>query len=418
MAGMGPTERTSTGTHDPLYARTAVVSDGESTLGIASVDLLWLPEPLVAEVRERVGVDELVAAATHTHSGPYLPVPVGEAVEFHPDELGFTREAVADVVEDVTEALVGAFGAAAGALSPATLRAGRTEAADPQLNRRSQGGLMGEVDGVGDRDPEADIDPELTALELRPEAGDRIVVYCYPLHTTTMSGTEFSADWPRVVADRVDGEVLFLNGASGDIVPRGSYTWQEQYDSPAAFSAAVGGTVADAVAAALRDAADRGPVEAPALSVSGRDIEVPLRTVDRGALADRRAELTAEMEAAGVDVENPLSDHPLARERFYIDGQLAVDAWERETLPAYLASARLGPVSTVTLPGEPFVRHGRELKAESAAPLPAVVGYANGMLGYLPTVDAYERGGYEVETARVGPDGIRTLRRTAGELLF
>lgn len=420
MAGMGPTERASTGVHDPLYARAAVVSDGESTLGIAAVDLLWLPGPLVGEVRKRAPVDELIATATHTHSGPYLPIPVEDIVDFHPDELGFTREAVADVVDYVTEALVETLDAAAASLSPATLRAGQTEASGPQLNRRARGGLMGEVDGVEDRDPD-DVDPDLTVLEVVPEGGDRIVVYNYPLHTTTMGGTAFSADWPRVVADRIaddGGETLFLNGAAGDIVPRNSYTWRNQYDSAAAFSEAIGADVADAVEDALRDAAARGAVADPSLSLASRDLEVPLRTVDRDALERRRAELIAEIDAADLAIENPLSDHPLARERLYVDQQLAVDAWADDTLPAYLVGARLGPVSTVTLPGEPFVQHGRELKAASAAPLPAVVGYANGMLGYLPTVDAYERGGYEVGTARIGPDGVRCLRRTADELLF
>src|SRR5262249_55593291 len=49
----------------------------------------------------------------------------------------------------------------------------------------------------------------------------------------------------------------------------------------------------------------------------------------------------------------------------------------------------------VALPAEPFVELGLQIKERSYPRRAVVVGYANGMTGYLPHKQAFERGGYE-----------------------
>ena len=45
-----------------------------------------------------------------------------------------------------------------------------------------------------------------------------------------------------------------------------------------------------------------------------------------------------------------------------------------------------------------FVRYQLELEEASPRPMTVLCGYANGCIGYVPTADEYQRGGYEVGT--------------------
>jgi len=46
-----------------------------------------------------------------------------------------------------------------------------------------------------------------------------------------------------------------------------------------------------------------------------------------------------------------------------------------------------------------FVRIGQEIARRSPFPHTVALGYSNGLLGYVPTADAYALGGYEVNDA-------------------
>jgi hypothetical protein len=61
---------------------------------------------------------------------------------------------------------------------------------------------------------------------------------------------------------------------------------------------------------------------------------------------------------------------------------------------------QIGPAVLAGLPGEIFVQLGLTLK-EAWRERPAfVLGYANGLVGYVPTREAYAEGGYEVTVAQ------------------
>lgn len=63
---------TSTGVHDPLWARALVLEQGATTLAIVALDVVGLLYPEVVQIRERVadlGLTQVIVAATHTHGG-------------------------------------------------------------------------------------------------------------------------------------------------------------------------------------------------------------------------------------------------------------------------------------------------------------------------------------------------------------
>jgi hypothetical protein len=86
-------------------------------------------------------------------------------------------------------------------------------------------------------------------------------------------------------------------------------------------------------------------------------------------------------------------------------------------LRAEIQLLSVGALRWLSLPGEPFVETGLNLKAHGAT---FVCGYSNGWLGYFPLRRAYGEGGYEVDLgawSRVAPGSAELLEAKAIELL-
>jgi len=82
---------------------------------------------------------------------------------------------------------------------------------------------------------------------------------------------------------------------------------------------------------------------------------------------------------------------------------MAFELFERKRAqpmtPGEVQAFRLGDVGWVMLPGEIFVEFGLDIKGRSPAHRTFVTELANGIIGYVPTREAFARGGYEPRTA-------------------
>jgi hypothetical protein len=81
-------------------------------------------------------------------------------------------------------------------------------------------------------------------------------------------------------------------------------------------------------------------------------------------------------------------------------------------------------VAIVAMAGEVFVRIGQEVVRRSPFPHTVALGYSNGLLGYVPTADAYPLGGYEVDdayryfgTLMIAPESERLILAGVDRLL-
>ena len=83
---------------------------------------------------------------------------------------------------------------------------------------------------------------------------------------------------------------------------------------------------------------------------------------------------------------------------------------------ATVQALRIGAVVLLGLPGEVFVELGCAAKQRVRSAHRAVVGYANEPIGYVPTASAYREGGYEVESALVGPGAGEAIVDAAAAL--
>jgi hypothetical protein len=64
-------------------------------------------------------------------------------------------------------------------------------------------------------------------------------------------------------------------------------------------------------------------------------------------------------------------------------------------LTAPIHAVRIGDGAIVTGPGETFAEYGMAVKERSPATPTLYAGYTNALLGYLPTANEYQYGGYE-----------------------
>ncbi len=59
---------------------------------------------------------------------------------------------------------------------------------------------------------------------------------------------------------------------------------------------------------------------------------------------------------------------------------------------------------------------GLNVKQRSPFPITAIVGYANGHLGYLPCKETYQEGGYEAVSTRFSDEGAELAEAYMVEL--
>ena len=91
------------------------------------------------------------------------------------------------------------------------------------------------------------------------------------------------------------------------------------------------------------------------------------------------------------------------------EGKSNVD-WEIQCI-------RIGPVALLSTRGEPFTEISRQVVAGSPFPHTLVSGYSNGAFGYVPTKQACQEGGHEIEASPFSPDAAETLVNESLRLL-
>ena len=404
LSGFVAREQPSLGVHDALFARALALSDGARRVIWLHVDLIGLERDDSAAIRARVaravgGELDVILSATHTHAGP-ATVRLAQCGAY---EAGY--------VEWLGQRLVEVADVALGRLAPATLELAEGTCTLAQ-DRRGK--------------PSRHVDPRVGLLAFRRADGTYAAVLAnYPMHNVALGpenrfiSGDVAGQAARELAAGLPGQpvVLLTNGGAGNLNP-------PSVGPDIARVRAWGDQLAAAALVALRAAE---PVTAPALAVRTAAVTLPF------------AELTVD-EARAI----------AARHRGYVAGKddpvsrrcrAATDTWEARMLrtlgadgaadvapyPAAatleLAALRLGPARLACFGAEVFSIAADELRAAVGAPL-YVVGYANGVIGYLAPRFAHEEGGYETGGAFIfydapplAPGGYEVARARMIELL-
>ncbi|MCC7146572.1 MAG: hypothetical protein IT443_09010 [Phycisphaeraceae bacterium] len=364
----------------PLYAKVLLLAQGRRRVAMVTIDSLGISGKtiggmgkfkswVIAAAGRKIQADELVLTFTHSHSAPCTLLGT---------DL-YRTAAYKKWMRLVAKRIGLAIKKALANLEPAELAVGIGQAPGLGIYRRfktTKGIVLSHP-----RPPKREIistkgptDPAVHVLACRGMDGRLralwVTATCHPVHEMCMD--HVSPDYPGEMAlwlqKRHPGiEVLFSNGAAGDINPT---------------TVSGGPAKARAHGQALAKVVEKGLAK--------------LRPISAGPLVLKRA----------------IAKVP---QRSTTTGKLL-----KEKLAIPLVGLRIGPAVWAMIPSEPFVEYGLRIKKNSRWPYTAVVGYTEDMIGYLPTERAFKEGGYELgpgARARVGRGTEKILTGAARKLM-
>jgi hypothetical protein len=421
MLGYTVQEGVSDSVERDLTATALILSDRRVKAVLLACDLLWVPQPHVERIRNRIGGrlgipgEHVLINGSHTHSGPMFPGWQGE-------QAG-QQQIQERYLAYLEEALVGVSASADRTLQPARIGAGQGSA-PLGVNRRER---LPDGRVVIGENPLGAVDRSVGVLRIDDLVGKPLVTVMIAGCHTVVLGPRSHALSPdfvgpaREIVESVTGApCLFLQAAAGNVNPAcGIGSGPEQYDDLARLGAMLGGEVLK-VWAGIRTHQRRGPrriVQSVAaisvwdyetlppeslhfLGVRTRRLTLPLASLPDPTTADRlldeyrqaRDDARARGAAQGtLNVAQRLCEWAELVVRTVAEGKNPVtrdlDFW----------ALRVNDIGIVAVSGEPFAELGLEIKDRSPLPRTFFLGYSNGCVGYLPTPEAFLEGGMEVE---------------------
>lgn len=375
MAGYAARREPSKGKVHDLYARALAIEDETGARSVfVSTDLLGLTRTIssrVAEIaKEKFGIERanLLLTASHTHCGPVVRENLIDMYPLNEEQKGYVNE--------YTDALPGliaeAIGQALANMEPCDFSWGIGEAGFA-INRREFKG-EGVVIGQNAKGP---IDHDVPVLAAKRGDGSvKAVVFGYACHNTTLSFQQFCGDYAGFaqlhLEEKLPGATaLFFSGCGGDQNPhpRGELVQAEQY----------GRELGDAVLAVTREAMKpaAGPIEAKYREIALKLSVPPTRE---------------ELEKQAADPSNVY----VQRRAQSLLRRLEADGKLETTYPYPIQIWQFGEgLRMVALGGEVVVDYSLRLKKELGEESNFIIGYANDVMAYIPSLRILKEGGYE-----------------------
>lgn len=389
MSGFAVRTKMNQGVHDPLYVRAMALAgrEGEPVV-IVAVDAIGVDAAITRRVRRALrrrhglAAERVAIVATHTHGGPALL------------EACHLGRVDSNVREAIASGAIEAGSTALETLEPVQLRWGRTEVSGLARNRRV-------ADGP--------VDPNLHVLWATRGATVRAIMCTFALHPVVLGPDNLllTRDFPGYLVDDLTtsypgAAVLFANGCAGQVNhghrAEASLSLAPSPNRTFASAADIGSRLADAARSVIDEGGSPASVDG-AFTAARRRVLLPFDAA-RGTFGEDGSEMVRSWRSEREDPHT-------SPERRSILAEL--DAWARRWRPegevprargrwSEVQAFEVGDQTMVFLPGEPFVEIGIALE-HLAAPHVVTVGYANDAAGYIPTDEAIDQGGYEVESA-------------------
>jgi len=423
---------------DPLFAKVIVFESGDRHICIVTLDVTIVTRDYTDKIRsiisERTGMDleAIMVHATQTHSAPsigYFMLDPDFPLETTPDSeyLHGAERAYADfAVEAVVLVAIKAWEN----LQPVRIGLGRGIEGDLAFNRRGvlRNGTITmpkphgrENQPFGIRELcylEGPIDPEVGVLcvqdmDMNPLAF--LLHYtCHPVNVFGHGETyqTVSSDWPGSWTQEMqriygkDTVPLVINGCCGNINP-----WHPFDPDFRPDHRRMGHKLAKM---SERIVSNMTFTNSATLDWRIENIVLPYREIPSVRL--REVEEILQKNPYPPRLETGEVDPRWFRAASTRSVELC-----REREPDFLYEIqvfRVGDLAIVGLPGEPFVEGQLELKTNSESPYIFVAHLTTHYVGYLPTRDAYVRGGHEANKdvtywAKLAPGSLEVVVENA-----
>ncbi|MBV8879824.1 MAG: hypothetical protein JO332_07675 [Planctomycetaceae bacterium] len=384
---------------DPLYTRAAAFECGEGRVGFIGLDLLFVHRDQVAEIRRRIqektGVpgDAILIGATHNHAGPAIET------DLYPKDDAYIAMMIEKSVAAFVQAWEGRQVAELGAGSVAEFHAGYNRRV---IYRNGYSKCHGSFKDPAALMFEGPVDPEVAVLAARGKDGKllgSIVNFaCHPCHHG--GDQTFTAGYPGQLAKAMKEKgcpaTLFLQGAGGNIHHADPTGGKEKSMEE------TGQLLADDVEKVLKGMKYRATAK---LASASKTLDLPYRTVSDDEVNGRIPGIQRFGEPGFYD---KTADQVL--EEIKREGKAKAE----------VQAVFLDEIVYVAIPAEYFVQHGLRIKEQTHPFRTRVAGYADGMVGYVPTKDAFPRGGYETTfgyRSKLAPEAGDLLADAAIELV-
>lgn len=378
-------DRKSTGIMDPLFAKAWVVESKEQAVAFVVLDTILVTSKLTEDIRRRVGEftpvppENVMVSATHTHTGP--PVATTTFMKADPVYMDWLAKKAADAVSLAYERR-----------EEARIGCGLGYEGEVAFHRRyfMKDGTLKTNPGIGNPEverPAGPIDPEVSVIRIDSKDGRPLgVVTNYALHTDTVGGTLYCADYPgeisAVIKKVLGPEVvsMFMMGASGNINHNDVLGTGKLGDVKRPFIHRKIGRILAGEVLKVREkitTMDKEPVQSIRSEMTFQYRQPAQQEVDEAKKALQ--------ELSPDDVEWNFAKELL---QAYENGE--------GSIAAEVQAIRIGDIAVAGLPSEIFVEYGLQIKEKSPFPFTLINELCNGTPGtYLCTKEAYELGGYE-----------------------
>lgn len=362
-----------------LFVKVAAFESGSVRVALVSLDLIGLSDEVVGGWRafkrrlaqmagKVVTAENIIITSTHTHCAPesLALTDLYKRKEFH----SWIEQVAAEVAKTIRAAVEN--------LENCDCSFGVTSIPGFTVYRRirTENGIqLSHLFNV--MRPEffegKPTDERLKVLCFRRNRDNQVIgliahAVCHPVYEMCLprvSG-DFAGEFCQIASAHLQGaRVLFINGAAGNINPR-------KVSSPSlgkTYANKLWQKTAQLIAASTS-------LEDTSLHVSCRMLKLPSRT--------------PEGKPGVLPVLVPIS------------------------------ALSIGPVGLLFLPGEPFVETGLSVEGVSPFKNTIVVGYSENWIGYIPTDQAFEEGGYETgpgKWSKLRPGAELVIAEASTELL-
>lgn len=419
----------------PLYITALVLQQSDLRVAIVDIDILILNKEMDAEARaaavQATGIpeDNIRLTYSHNHSGPAMrSIWLTEGVDL---AEAWYAAIPAKVAEAVT--LAGT------SLEEVVVSSGVGEC-EININRRPIDDHGYRFTGRNWNDP---VDHEVGVVGLDTLSGDPLAtLMIFACHPTMMGhdNTSITPDFPgparRVVEQTVGGLCLFLQGAGGNQGPVHGFlgdlaVYRREGTKLGLEAARVRLNIdpyerKERLVEIVPSGANLGvyaddPIAEPdaMLSVAWDETELPLRQLEPVDALDKRAnELAAvvfEMRSNNAPQDELIAAISRAKKATIAlnCARLAEDHGENGHITIRSQAIRIGETVLVSVPLEPFVEVGLEVKERSPASRTFFSGFSNGHFNYLPTDAGIEEGGYEVDVSPFAAGSAEMVTRAS-----
>lgn len=397
-------ERRIEGIRQATAARALVIQQGDVQVALISLDLAGTSDEVARRIRQQVAIETKIPAAnvrvcsTHTHSMPAF---------LYLRQWGAIPQ---DYMATVEKKAVEAVKRAQADLASAKLLVGKSRAVGASFNRTTKNFKTDEQFGPDSTDSERWLDTMLHVLFFERGGGkSSLLWYHFSAHPVCYADEQAGPDWLGLVHDLVQEShhvaPSFLQGHAGDVNPGAGDPWRGDAEQTAH-------AVHKAIAAAMSN-------------LSG----VPVTT------------LRAQTASHGVAFDMDLFNAWLARYRDepakcasgeWVDAGFAKDWYEdnvqrqpdQRELPVEISALQLGDLGLVFHPSELYSYYGLAIQRSSPLAHTIVVGYTDGLIGYLTDPAAYRSGEYAALTVPkildippFAPTAAAQLTAAVGQLL-